>query len=136
VRTTAAMGLCLPGAHWPYLVNRVESKVIPVTNNAVEMVVRRFDQHYQNFCGFESIQTARLYLSVFEKVYRFTPFSKDARSEIRGNPDVLAVPGIQPGVASHYGVRRCPQLVTVSRACCLFGALCGIISAKRRTFEL
>jgi hypothetical protein len=84
VRTTAAMGLCLPGAHWPYLVNRVESKVIPVTNNAVEMVVRRFDQHYQNFCGFESIQTARLYLGVFEKVYRFTPFSKDARSGIRG----------------------------------------------------
>jgi len=70
--------------HWPYLVNAVESKIIPVTNNAVEMVIRRFDQHYQNFCGFESIQTARLYLGVFEKVYRFTPFSKDARPEIRG----------------------------------------------------
>jgi hypothetical protein len=44
----------------------------------------RFDQHYQNFCGFESIQTAKLYLGVFEKIYRFTPFSKDARPEIRG----------------------------------------------------
>jgi transposase-like protein len=70
--------------HWPYLVNAIESKTIPVTNNAVEMVIRRFDQHYQNFCGFESIQTAQRYLGVFEKAYRFTPFSRDARPEIRG----------------------------------------------------
>jgi transposase-like protein len=70
--------------HWPYLVNAVESRIVPMTNNAVEMVIRRFDQHYQNFCGFESIQSAQLYLGVFEKVYRFTPFSKDARPEIRG----------------------------------------------------
>jgi transposase-like protein len=70
--------------HWPYLVNAIESQIVPVTNNAVEMVIRRFDQHYQNFCGFESIHTAQLYLGVFEKVYRFTPFSKDARPEIRG----------------------------------------------------
>ncbi len=48
------------------------------------MVIRRFDQHYQNFCGFESIETAQVYLGVFEKIYRFTPFSRDARPEIRG----------------------------------------------------
>jgi len=70
--------------HWPYLINAVESKIVPATNNAVEMVIRRFDQHYQNFCGFQSIQTAQLYLGVFEKIYRFTPFSRDARPEIRG----------------------------------------------------
>lgn len=70
--------------HWPYLVNAVECQLIPATNNAVEMVIRRFDQHYQNFCGFESIETAQVYLGVFEKVYRFTPFSRDARPEIRG----------------------------------------------------
>jgi transposase-like protein len=70
--------------HWPYLVNAVECHLIPATNNAVEMVIRRFDQHYQNFCGFESIETAQVYLGVFEKVYRFTPFSRDARPEIRG----------------------------------------------------
>jgi transposase-like protein len=69
--------------HWPYLVNSMESELIPATNNAVEMVIRRFDQHYQNFCGFESIGTAKVYLGVFEKIYRFTPFSRDARSEIR-----------------------------------------------------
>jgi len=70
--------------HWPYLVNSVESELIPATNNATEMVIRRFDQHYQNFCGFESIETARVYLGVFEKIYRFTPFSDDAQPRIRG----------------------------------------------------
>jgi transposase len=70
--------------HWSGLINAVESDVIPKTNNAVEMVIRRFDQHYQNFCGFESIETTKVYLAVFEKVYRFTPFSRDARPEIRG----------------------------------------------------
>ncbi len=70
--------------HWPYLVNSVENDLIPATNNATEMVIRRFDQHYQNFCGFESIETARVYLGVFEKVYRFTPFSRDAQPRVRG----------------------------------------------------
>jgi hypothetical protein len=70
--------------HWPYLVNAVENDWIPATNNAAEMVIRRFDQHYQNFCGFESIETARVYLGVFEKVYRFTPFSDDAQARVRG----------------------------------------------------
>jgi len=70
--------------HWPTLVNAIESQLIPKTNNAVEMVIRRFDQHYQNFCGFESIESAQLYLAVFEKLYRFTPFSDDAQPAIRG----------------------------------------------------
>jgi hypothetical protein len=70
--------------HWPQLVNAIESELIPKTNNAVEMVIRRFDQHYQNFCGFENIETAQLYLAVFEKLYRFTPFSDDAQPAIRG----------------------------------------------------
>jgi hypothetical protein len=48
------------------------------------MVIRRFDQHYQNFCGFENIETAQLYLVVFEKLYCFTPFSNDAQPAIRG----------------------------------------------------
>ena len=70
--------------HWPRLVNAVESDLVPRTNNAVELVIRRFDQHYQNFCGFESLATAQVYLGVFEKVYRFTPFSEDAQPAIRG----------------------------------------------------
>ena len=53
------------------------------------MVIRRFDAptklaHYQNFCGFEPIEPAQLYLGVFEKLYRFTPFPDDARPKVRG----------------------------------------------------
>jgi transposase-like protein len=70
--------------HWPKLVNAIESHLIPTTNNATEEVIRIFTQHYKTFCGFENIDTARLYLAVFEKVYRFTPFSADAQKRIRG----------------------------------------------------
>lgn len=70
--------------HWPTLVNGIESDLIPTTNNTVELVIRRFDQHYQNFCGFESIESAQIFLGVFEKLYRFTPFSQDAQPRIRG----------------------------------------------------
>ena len=45
--------------HYPKLVNAVENPLIPLTNNTVELVIRRFDQHYQNMCGFDSIETAR-----------------------------------------------------------------------------
>jgi transposase-like protein len=70
--------------HWPKLVNAIESRITPTTNNATEEVIRIFTQHYKTFCGFENIETARLYLGVFEKVYRFTPFSSDAQKRIRG----------------------------------------------------
>ncbi len=70
--------------HWPTLVNAIESRIIPTTNNATEEVIRIFTQHYKTFCGFENIESARLYLAVFEKVYRFTPFSDDAQERIRG----------------------------------------------------
>jgi hypothetical protein len=70
--------------HWLKLVNGIESTIVPRTNNATELVIRRFDQHYQNFCGFESLASARLFLAVFEKVYRFTPFTYDAQPRIRG----------------------------------------------------
>jgi transposase-like protein len=70
--------------HWPKLLNAIESRIIPTTNNATEEVIRIFTQHYKTFCGFENIDTARCYLGVFEKVYRFTPFSDDAQKRIRG----------------------------------------------------
>ena len=70
--------------HWPKLVNAIGSDTIPTTNNVTELVIRRFDQHYQNFCGFESIDSANTFLAVFEKLYRFTPFSDDAQPRIRG----------------------------------------------------
>lgn len=62
--------------HWPRLIGAIESTIIPRTNNTAELVIRRFDQHYQNFCGFENIDSAQQYLAVFEKIYRFTPFDQ------------------------------------------------------------
>ncbi len=70
--------------HWPKLVNAIESDRIPKTNNTAELVNRRFDQHYQTFCGFDTITTAQTYLAVFEWCYRFTPFTPDAQKRIRG----------------------------------------------------
>jgi transposase-like protein len=70
--------------HWLKLVNAIESHHIPTTNNTTEQVIRIFTQHYKTFCGFENIDSARCYLAVFEKVYRFTPFSDDAQERIRG----------------------------------------------------
>ncbi|MFB0535702.1 MAG: hypothetical protein ACETWR_12060 [Anaerolineae bacterium] len=65
--------------HYPKLVNALENPLIPLTKNTVELVIRRFDQHYQNFCGFDSIETAWKYLHLFELTYRFTPFAQDNR---------------------------------------------------------
>jgi transposase-like protein len=70
--------------HWAPLLNAVGSRIVPTPNNAVEQVIRIFTQHYKTFSGFENIESARVYLSVFEKVYRFTPFSADAQERIRG----------------------------------------------------
>ena len=70
--------------HWPTLANSIGADTIPATNNAVERVIRRFHQHYQCFNGFESAPHAQAYLAVFEKFYRFTPFSQDAQPHIRG----------------------------------------------------
>ena len=38
---------------------------IPLTNNTTALVIRRFAQHDQNFCGFDRIETAQTYLAVF-----------------------------------------------------------------------
>jgi hypothetical protein len=70
--------------HWPYLVNAIESRIVPTTNNATEQVIRLFTQHDKTFCSFENIDSARLYLGVLEIVYRFTPFSDDAQERIGG----------------------------------------------------
>jgi transposase-like protein len=85
--------------HWPKLVNAIESRRIPLTNNATELVNRRFDQHYQNFCGFQTIETAQRYLAIFERTYRLTPFTADAQPRVRGKCplelagyDVSAIP--------------------------------------------
>jgi transposase-like protein len=70
--------------HYPTLVNAYDNALIPLTNNATERLIRRLDQHYQNFAGFDSIETARCYLHLFELTYRFTPFGSEVQPYLRG----------------------------------------------------
>jgi hypothetical protein len=70
--------------HFPKLLNAIEHPIIPRTNNAVELVIRRFDQHYQSMCGLDTLQSARTYLHIFALVYRLTPFADDNPSATRG----------------------------------------------------
>ncbi len=102
--------------HWPKLANSIGSDTIPATNNTVELVIRRFDQHYQSFCGFESIHHAQSYIAVFEKVYRFTPFSPDAwlRRHPPAHVDHLRRPQ-HPLAPPTIGHLSCPHSVTITK---------------------
>ncbi|RLG43845.1 MAG: hypothetical protein DRN81_05740 [Thermoproteota archaeon] len=91
--------------HYHKLVNAVENPLVPLTNNTVELVIRRFDQHYQHMCGFDSIETARKYLRVFELVYRFTPFAKDNRP-VKGRE--LDIRGKCPLELAGYDISQMP----------------------------
>jgi transposase-like protein len=91
--------------HYPKLVNAVENPLIPLTNNTVELVNRRFDQHYQNMCGFDSIETARTYLGLFELFYRFTPFARDNRP-VKGRD--LDIRGKCPLELAGYDISKMP----------------------------
>jgi len=91
--------------HYPTLVNAVENPLVPLTNNTVELINRRFDQHYQNMCGFDSIETARKYLRLFELFYRFTPFAKDNRP-VKGRD--LDIRGKCPLELAGYNIGKMP----------------------------
>jgi hypothetical protein len=106
--------------HWPFLIHAIESRIVPTTNNAAEQVIRVFTQHYKTFCGFESIDSARLYLGVFEKIYRFTPFSDDAQERIRGrcplelagyDLETLPMTHLFRGLALHWPTQAFQELV-------------------------
>jgi len=70
--------------HYPFLTNAYDHPLIPLTNNATERLIRRFDQHYQNLAGFDSLETARAYLHLFALAYRFTPFGPEVQPHLRG----------------------------------------------------
>jgi len=93
--------------HFPKLVNAVENPLAPLTNNTVELVIRRFDQHYQNMCGFDSIETARKYLNLFELSYRFTPFVRDNKKDRQRPPD-QRIGGKCPLELAGYDISQLP----------------------------
>jgi len=93
--------------HFPKLVNAVEHPLTPLTNNTVELVIRRFDQHYQNMSGFDSIETARKYLHLFELTYRFTPFVRDNKKDKERPPD-QRIGGKCPLELAGYDISQIP----------------------------
>jgi transposase-like protein len=89
--------------HYPTLVNAYDHSLIPLTNNTTERLIRRFDQHYQNFAGFDSLETARCYLHLFELTYRFTPFGPEVQPYLRGKcPLELAGYDLKQVPLAHY----------------------------------
>jgi len=98
--------------HFPRLVNAFDNPLIPRTNNAVELVIRRFDQHYQSMCGFDSFASAQIYLRLFELVYRLTPFAEDNPSPVRGrSPLQLAGYGLDAlPIATFFSQLKLPTL--------------------------
>jgi transposase-like protein len=89
--------------HYPTLVNACDHPLIPLTNNATERLIRRFDQHYQNFAGFDSLETARCYLHLFELTYRFTPFGPEVQPHLRGKcPLELAGYDLTQAILARY----------------------------------
>jgi transposase-like protein len=70
--------------HFSQALLSIGNPTIPHTNNAVERVNRKFNQHYKNMAGFESMRTARAYLTLFAFFYRITPFYEAKDKRIRG----------------------------------------------------
>lgn len=67
-------------------------RMIPLTNNATELVFRTFTRRYKTMAGFESLKTARAYVRLWTYYYRFRPFSPDANPRIR-NKSPLQIAG-------------------------------------------
>jgi transposase-like protein len=70
--------------HFSQALLSIGNPTIPHTNNAVERVNRRFNQHYKNMACFESMRTARAYLTLFAFFYRITPFYEAKDKRIKG----------------------------------------------------
>ncbi len=71
--------------HFERLANAYSDRRVPIplTNNAVERVIRCFTRRYKTMAGFQTLETAREYVGLWAYYYRFRPFSPDARPGIR-----------------------------------------------------
>ena len=69
---------------FPKVVNAIGRSDIPSTSNIVERTIKAFNRHYKHMAGFESIETARIQVSLFRFFYRLTPMWEAKRPEHRG----------------------------------------------------
>jgi len=83
-RATAALAVVFDflDQHWPYLVNAIESDLIR-HEQCRRDGDRRFNQHYRT-SALRVHRDGAVVPGVFEKLYRFTPFSDDAQPAVRG----------------------------------------------------
>lgn len=86
---------------------------IVVTNNAVELVIRRFDQLYSTMCGFDSIELARRYLRSFELAYRFTPLGQEVKDRAMRGKCPLEIAGYQVRHLPLWGYLNTPLSMRV-----------------------
>ena len=95
--------------NFEHYANAIGSSCIPKTNNAAELVIKQFNYHYKNMAGFESLQTARIQIRLFALIYRFTPFTVDARKRFR-NKCPLELAGYEVNNLPIYQFLRSPLL--------------------------
>jgi len=89
-------------AHFDQALLSIGNPHIPHTNNASERAIKKFNYHYKNMAGFESMATARAYLSLFAFFYRTTPFYEAENKQIRGlaplqiaGVDITTIPAVK-----------------------------------------
>ena len=70
--------------HFDQALLSIGNPQIPHTNNASERAIKKFNYHYKNMAGFESMATARAYLTLFAFFYRTTPFYEAKNDKIKG----------------------------------------------------
>ena len=69
---------------FPKVANAIGRDDIPRTSNIVERTIKAFNRHYKHMAGFESLQTARIQVSLFRFFYRLTPMREAKLPEHRG----------------------------------------------------
>jgi transposase-like protein len=89
-------------AHFDQALLSIGNPQIPHTNNASERTIKKFNYHYKNMAGFESIPTARAYLTLFSFFYRITPFYEAKNKQIKGlaplqiaGVDITTIPAVK-----------------------------------------
>jgi transposase-like protein len=69
---------------FPLVANAIGRNQVPTTNNVVERTIKAFNRHYKLMAGFESLDTARIQVTLFAFFYRLTPMREPAQKEDRG----------------------------------------------------
>lgn len=81
--------------HFDKILNARENHKVVLTNNTAELVIRNFTQHYKTMAGFETIQSARNYLLIFQLVYRFSKLDDEIQDINRRGKSPLSLAGYQ-----------------------------------------